>query len=51
MQHTSRVHYSAALARISYVTLSAKHRNFIFFRLSAIMAEDLPCFELWLPVG
>ena len=27
----------------SYVTLSAKHRN-LYFRLSAIMAEGLPCF-------
>ena len=29
----------------SYVTLSAKHRN-LCFRLSAIVAEDLPCFDL-----
>ena len=29
----------------SYVTLSAKHRN-LCFRLSAIMAEDLPYFDL-----
>ena len=29
----------------SYVTLSPKHRN-LCFRLSAIVAEDLPCFDL-----
>ena len=31
----------------SYVTLSAKHRN-LCFHLSAIVAEDLPCFDLGL---
>ena len=31
----------------SYVTLSAKHLHInLYFRLSAIMAEDLPCFDL-----
>ena len=29
----------------SYVTHSAKHRN-LYFRLSAIMAEDSRCFDL-----
>ena len=29
----------------SYVTLFAKHRN-SYFRLSAIRAEDVPCFDL-----
>ena len=29
----------------SYVTLTAKHRNLYFF-LSTIVAEDLPCFDL-----
>ena len=29
----------------SYVTLAAKHRNLYFF-LSTIVAEDLPCFDL-----
>ena len=28
----------------SYVTLAAKHRNLYFF-LSAIVAEDFPCFD------